>query len=284
MKVISEQASHPVSDSSAHSVPASSAATDQVLRSDDGPVATLTINRPGRGNSITPEAHQAMMRHLAAIRDDKTISVVILTGAGERFFCAGHDLGDVFRSLEPQAAVDELMEGAELARTLRALPQIVIARVNGIASGAGLQIVAAADLAIAAGEARFATPGVNIGLWCYGPMVDLGRNVSSKHAMQMLATGRLFDAEFARSIGLVNEVVARVDLDAAVRTMAMEIAQKSGKTFEMGKPAFYAQLELSREDAYTYSAEVKARHVTHPDAREGIQAFLDKRKPVWTGR
>ncbi len=261
-----------------------SAKADVVLRRDEGAICWLTINRPQRGNSICKATHQALMAHLEALRDNRKISVIVLSGGGERFFCTGHDLADVFEGLEPAAAAAELMEGAELMRAFRAQPQIIIARVEGIAAGAGLQLVAGADLAVAARTARFTTPGVNIGLWCYGPMVDLSRNVAPKHAMQMLATGALVDAEFACQIGLVNQVVESADLDSAVRELAQQIASKSSKTFEMGKPAFYAQLALPVDEAYKHAAQVKAEHVSHVDAREGVQSFLEKRSPNWKGR
>lgn len=262
------------------------AATDAVCvtRRDDGPVCWLTIDRPHRGNSISAATHEELIAHLDTLRDDRSIAVIILSGTGGKIFCAGHDLTETVENLSPEGALKELHESAELMRAFRNQPQIIIARVEGVATAAGCQLVAGADLAVAARGARFATPGVNIGLWCYGPMVELSRNVGTKRAMQMLAMGELIDAECARQIGLINEVVDRDELDGFVTRMARHIASRSSKSFELGKRAFYQQLEMSADDAYEHVGKVKAQHVGHADVREGIQAFLDKRTPKWIGR
>ena len=167
---------------------------------------------------------------------------------------------------------------------IRDQPQIVIAKVEGIASAAGCQLVAAADLAIAETGARFATPGVNIGLWCLTPMVPLSRSVHPKHAMMMLSSGRLFDTDFAQDIGLINQVAAPEDLDAAVDELAADIASKSTFTLALGKQAFYRQLQMPISDAYEYAGNVMVRNMAHHDAREGINAFVEKRPPKWQGR
>ncbi len=163
-------------------------------------------------------------------------------------------------------------------------PQIVIASVEGVATAAGCQLVATCDLAVASDAARFATPGVNIGLWCLTPMVGLSRSVGRKHAMQMLATGQLQDADFAMRIGLVNQLAKPEELAADVKTLADLVASKSGYTLAIGKNALYRQMEMSLSNAYEYAGEVVTRNMLHPDAKEGIRAFLEKRDPVWQGR
>jgi enoyl-CoA hydratase/carnithine racemase len=173
---------------------------------------------------------------------------------------------------------------SRMMQTIVAHPRPVIAKVRGVATAAGLQLVASADLAYAARSARFATPGVNIGLWCLTPMVALGRAVSRKHAMQMLLTGRLYDAEHALRIGLVNEVFDDDALDAEVAELAAEIAGKSTFTVALGKRGFYRQLDMSLPDAYEYAGELVVRNLLAEDATEGIDAFVQKRPPVWKGR
>ena len=163
------------------------------------------------------------------------------------------------------------------------LPKPVIARVHGIATAAGCQLVASCDLAVAADTARFATPGVNIGLFCSTPMVALSRAVGRKAAMEMLLTGELIDAPRAHALGLVNRVVPEADLDAAVAALAGQIAAKSPLTLAIGKEAFYRQAEMGLDDAYAYASEVMTRNMLARDAAEGIDAFLGKRQPVWTG-
>ncbi len=255
-----------------------------VLREDDGAVCYLTINRPNAGNSLSHATVEALLAQLESLRRHDRISVVVLTGAGTRFFCAGHDLREADPERDIEDGRDSAGHLADLVLAMRALPQIVIAKVHGIATGGGCQLVAACDLAIASREARFATPGVNIGLWCWGPMVSLTRCVTPKNAMNMLARGRLFDAEHAFRIGLVSEVVDAGALDATVRQVAEEIGSKSSYTLGLGKQAFYRQLEMTTEAALAYAGELSARNSQHHDAREGIQAFLEKRPPRWTGR
>lgn len=259
--------------------------TQQIVgRVDDGPVSHLTINRPGQGNSLSLATIEALHQHLIDLRARTEISVIVLSGTGGRIFSAGHDLGEILEESTPEFANHLAAKCSEMMLAFRDQPQIIIARVEGVATAAGCQLVAAADLAVAESGARFATPGVNIGLWCLTPQVALSRNVAPKHALQMLTTGRLFDAEHALRIGLVNEVVAPESLDEAVSQLAAEISSKSSYTLAVGKQSFYRQLQMPIADAYAYAGEVMVRNMEHPDATEGIAAFLEKRRPSWTGR
>lgn len=255
-----------------------------VDRVDEGPISYLTINRPKQGNSLSLATIEALHGHLVDLRAQTGISVIVLTGTGGRIFSAGHDLAEVLEEAAPEFSHELAEKCSEMMLAFRSQPQIIIARVEGVATAAGCQLVAAADLAIAESGARFATPGVNIGLWCLTPQVALSRNVAPKHAMQMLTTGRLYDAEYALRIGLVNEVVAPDSLDEAVSQLAAEIASKSSYTLALGKASFYRQLQMPIADAYSYASEVMVRNMEHPDASEGIAAFLQKREPNWTGR
>jgi enoyl-CoA hydratase/carnithine racemase len=208
------------------------------------------------------------------------VRVVVIAAAGPAF-CAGHDLREL-RS-EPHRAVYERVfaQCSALMLQIVHLPKPVIAEVHGIATAAGCQLVATCDLAIAAEEARFATPGVNIGLFCSTPMVALTRAVGRKAAMEMLLTGELVDAATAKQLGLVNRVVQRAELEAATMALAREIAAKSALTVAIGTEAFYRQAELDLGEAYRYAAEVMTRNMLAGDAAEGIDAFLQKRPPVW---
>jgi enoyl-CoA hydratase/carnithine racemase len=227
---------------------------------------------------------RALRGAFAAIAKDETVRVVILAGNGPAF-CAGHDLKELRAGGYDPGYIDELfVECAEVMLAMVRLPQPVIARVHGIATAAGAQLVASADLAIAADDARFATPGVNIGLFCSTPMVALSRNVAPKHAMQMLLTGELIDAATALRFGLVNELAPLGELEARTLDFARRLAAKSPLTLAIGKEAFYRQAELPLAEAYDYARTVMATNLKARDAREGIAAFLDKRPPVWCGR
>jgi enoyl-CoA hydratase/carnithine racemase len=260
-----------------------STVTERVLlRRDEGGIAWLTLHRPGARNALSIALMEALIAELDAIEADPAVKVVVIGGAGPAF-CAGHDLREL-RSRPERAAYRATFElCSRLMTRIVRLPRPVIARVHGVATAAGCQLVASCDLAVAAATARFATPGVNIGLFCSTPMVALSRVVGRKAAMEMLLTGELIDAARAHTLGLVNRVVPDAELDAAVAALAGQIAAKSPLTLAIGKSAFYRQVEMGLDDAYAYVSEVMTRNMLARDAAEGIDAFLDKRAPVWTG-
>jgi enoyl-CoA hydratase/carnithine racemase len=255
--------------------------TPALLRRDEAGVAWLTLNRPAARNALSRALLAALDEALLAIASDASVRVVVIAGAGPGF-CAGHDLREM-RADPGRAAMEALFQkcSAVMTRIVR-LPKPVIARVHGIATAAGCQLVASCDLAVAASDARFATPGVNIGLFCSTPMVALSRNVGRKAAMEMLLTGELIDAASAREIGLINRVVPPDELDGAVAELAEKIAGKSALALAIGKEAFYRQAELDLDAAYAYAAEAMTRNMMARDAAEGIDAFLAKRAPKWT--
>ncbi|MDP4546232.1 enoyl-CoA hydratase [Marinobacter sp. MDS2] len=251
------------------------------LTTDDQGITTLTLNQPERRNSLSLKMLQALGDALSDIATNGSSRVVVLSAAGH-VFCAGHDLKEIRSQFDSHAFQKELFEKcSEVMQQIVNLPQPVIARVAGVATAAGCQLVASCDLAVAEAGARFATPGVNIGLFCSTPMVALSRNVSRKHSMEMLLTGNMIDAERAEQMGLVNRVVEPELLDETVYSMAATIAGKSAHTLNVGKTAFYRQLEMPLNEAYDYTAEVMASNVVSHDAKEGISAFLDKRQPEW---
>jgi enoyl-CoA hydratase/carnithine racemase len=218
--------------------------------------------------------------NLAAIAADAAVRVVVIGGAGPAF-CAGHDLREI-RANPGRANYEVLF--AQCSRLMLAILRLskpVIARVHGVASAAGCQLVATCDLAVAAEDAKFATPGVNIGLFCSTPMVALSRAVGRKPAMEMLLTGDLVGAARARELGLVNRVVPLAELDAEVALLARQIAGKSAHVLAIGKEAFYRQAELGVEEAYAYASEAMTRNMLARDAEEGVDAFIEKRAPVW---
>jgi len=255
-----------------------------LLRTDDQGVTTLALDRPQSRNSLSMGMLRALRGALAELVLDEAVRVVILAGNGPAF-CAGHDLKELRESGYDPGFIEALFaECAEVMLAIVHLPQPVIARVHGVATAAGAQLVASADLAFAADDARFATPGVNIGLFCSTPMVALSRNVAPKHAMQMLLTGELIDAATALRFGLVNELAPLGELEARTLAFARRLAAKSKLTLAIGKEAFYRQAELPLAEAYRYAGTVMAANLRAQDAREGIAAFLDKRPPVWCGR
>ncbi|WP_346297375.1 enoyl-CoA hydratase [Rhodopseudomonas sp. P1] len=258
--------------------------TPYVLRADDDGVTTLTLNRPQARNALSQGMLEALRGALADIAADASVQVLIIAGSGPAF-CAGHDLKELRAGNYDPGYVDRLFAAcAEVMQAIVHLPKPVIARVHGVATAAGAQLVASADLAFAADDARFATPGVNIGLFCSTPMVALSRNLTRKHAMQMLLSGDLIDAETAFRFGLINEVVPAAELEQRTLAFARQIASKSPLTLAIGKEAFYRQAELSLADAYAYTSQVMAKNLQAEDAKEGIDAFLGKRQPVWCGR
>lgn len=250
----------------------------------DGKTAYLYLNRPSSGNSLSRRMIRELHSALDALSGRTDINVIVIGGVGKRIFCAGHDLKEFDAAEDPEFYKLVSVECSAMMQAIVNQPQVVIASVEGVASAAGCQLVATCDLAVASASARFATPGVNIGLWCLTPMVGLSRAVGRKHAMQMLATGRLFDAEFALRIGLVNEVVPDDSLEDEVKKLADAIASKSGYSLALGKAAYYRQMGMSLSDAYEYAGELVMRNMLHHDAREGIRAFIEKREPVWRGR
>ncbi len=257
--------------------------TDPLLRDDRDGVATLRLNRPNRANALSEELIGALQVALDEIGPDAGIRVVVIAAEG-RAFSAGHDLKQMRQ--HPERGYYDALFGRcrRLMTTLREIPQPVIAKVQGLATAAGCQIVASCDLAVAASDARFATSGIDVGLFCATPAVPLSRNVSRKRAFEMLMTGEFIDAETARDWGLVNRVVPAQQLDAEVDALARAIASKSRVAVETGKRMFYRQLEMTLDEATAYAAEVMARNMLAEDAGEGIDAFLGKRAPVWKGR
>ncbi|MGO1503138.1 MAG: enoyl-CoA hydratase [Marinobacter sp.] len=248
---------------------------------DENGITTLTLNQPDRRNSLSMGMLDALSEAFTDIAGDNTTRVVVIAAAG-KVFCAGHDLREIREQLDSEDFQLALFKRcSEVMQQIVNLPKPVIARVAGVATAAGCQLVASCDLAVAVDTARFATPGVNIGLFCSTPMVALSRNISRKHAMEMLLTGEMIDATRAEQLGLVNRVVDESQLDETVYAMARTIAEKSGHTLEIGKGAFYQQLEMPLAEAYDLTAKVMAENMLANDAREGICAFLDKRKPQW---
>jgi len=254
-----------------------------LLRRDDGGVAWLTLNRPGQRNALSIELLTALQREIDAIAGDKAAKVVVIAGAGPAF-CSGHDLREMRANPSRKHYETVFNLCSRLMLSITKLPKPVIARVHGIATAAGCQLVATCDLAIASEGARFATPGVNIGLFCSTPMVPLSRAVGRKAAMEMLLTGDFVEAARARELGLVNRVVPAESLDTEVNELAQQIIQKSAFIVSIGKEAFYRQTELGLADAYAYASEVMTRNMLTRDAEEGIDAFLEKRPPSWEDR
>jgi enoyl-CoA hydratase/carnithine racemase len=250
--------------------------TDLIVK-DDGPVTGITLNRPEKRNALS----LALMEELTLALSDASGRVIVIGGAGP-CFSAGHDLAEMtgrdvafYRRLFDACTV--LME------TVQSVPQPVIARVHGVATAAGCQLAASCDLVVAEESARFATPGVKIGLFCSTPMVPLSRAVGRKRALQMLLTGQFIDCRTAADWGLVNEVVGADDLDARVVALAASIAEASPLTLQIGKEAFYRQVDLDQRQAYDLTKEVMSVNAMAGDAQEGMAAFLEKRQPQWSG-
>jgi len=259
-----------------------------LLREDADSIAILTLNRPQQRNSLSEGLIAALTAALADIANDKRVRVVVLAANGPAF-SAGHDMKEMTARRADadrgRAYFKMLMDACStMMQAIVHLPKPVIACVHGPASAAGCQLVASCDLAIASDAAKFATPGVNIGLFCSTPMVALSRNVARKHAMEMLLTGDLMDAQDARRIGLINRAVPAGTERQATLALARQIAAKSALTVKIGKEAFYRQLEMSLADAYRYAADVMVENMLVRDAEEGIGAFIEKRTPTWEDR
>ncbi len=254
-----------------------------VLRQDEAGVATLTLNRPKQYNALSQAMLEALQAVLDTVAVDKTVRVVVIAGAGPAF-CAGHDLKEMRAQTDPAFHHALFAQCVRVMLTINRLPQPVIARVHGIATAAGCQLVAACDLAVAADNARFATSGINVGLFCATPGVALSRNLSRKQALELLLTGEFIDAPTALRQGLVNRIAPLDQLDAAIGQLADSICNKSPLAIAMGKELFYQQLEMGLEKAYARASAVMACNMNSEDAREGIDAFIAKRKPTWQGR
>ncbi|HJR21258.1 MAG TPA: enoyl-CoA hydratase [Dongiaceae bacterium] len=255
--------------------------TDLVLREEVEPgIVRLTLFRPDARNALSLELMRQLMMQLESMAYDDEVRVVIIGGAGPAF-CAGHDLKELRADPSPEFYNKVFSLCGRLMQAIADFPRPVIAEVKGIATAAGCQLVATTDLAIAAEDARFATPGVNIGLFCSTPMVALTRAVAPKHAMEMLLTGEMIDAQEAVRIGLINKAVPATELTEATMTLARKIAAKSIQTLKFGKGAFYRQIDMDLKHAYDYAAHIMTENMQALDAEEGIDAFLQKRKPVW---
>jgi enoyl-CoA hydratase/carnithine racemase len=245
---------------------------------EDG-VAVLTLNNPGRRNALSSELLETLKEYLARFKDDRSVRVVVLRAEGP-VFSSGHDLNELIdRDEGSYTAVFEVC--TQVMEAIRLLPKPVIAQVQGLATAAGCQLVATCDLAVAAESAGFATPGVQIGLFCTTPGVALGRAVHTKKAMEMLLTGTPISAREALEVGLVNRVVPDEELEERVMELARQISSASSQTLAIGKPAFYRQIEMDRPAAYDLAQKVMVDNLLKEDAQEGISAFLEKREPHW---
>ncbi len=243
-------------------------------------IATLRLDDPSSRNALSTQVMSEISAALEQIATNGEVAVLIIEATGPSF-SAGHNLKEVMRDRSPDHMQALFNQCSEMMQAIVNLPQPVIAKVDGIATAAGCQMVASCDLAFATKTSRFATPGVNIGLFCSTPMVALSRNVSPKHAMEMLLSGEFIDAEHAARIGLINRALDMKELDQTVASFAANIASKSTHTIKTGKAAFYKQLSMPLEDAYEFASDVMASNMQSQDAAEGITAFLEKRDPKW---
>jgi len=244
--------------------------------------AVVTLNRPQRRNALSLELMRELIRCLDTISGNQEIRAVILAASGP-VFSSGHDLSEMTgRSVTGYREIFDVC--SELMQKIQAIPQPVIAEVQGVATAAGCQLVASCDLAVAADTARFATPGVKIGLFCTTPMVALTRAIGRKRALEMLLTGRMVSAQEAVEWGLINAAVPAGQLAQTTRALAQQVATASPFTVALGKQAFYAQIDLDQPKAYAYAKEVMSMNSLAADAQEGITAFLEKRSACWTGR
>jgi len=255
-----------------------------ILSARDRGVATLTLNRPERFNPLSSAMISALQAELNQIAEDSSVRVVVLAAKGKGF-CAGHDLQEMRAHAGDQVWQRQLFdECSRMMVSLTKMPQPVIARVHGIATAAGCQLVSMCDLAVAAESAKFAMPGVNIGVFCSTPAVGVARNIGRKRAMEMLITGTPIDAKTAMDWGLVNRVVPADTLDAEVERFVEAVLARSPAAVRLGKQAFYRQIDRSLEAAYDLASETMARNLMLEDAAEGMDAFLEKRRAVWRGR
>src|SRR5690625_1059364 len=254
-----------------------------LLQENRGDIAWLTLNRPRQYNALSEELLAELTTTFRALAEDTSLRAVVLSGAGKAF-CAGHDLKQM-RANPQQDYYRRLFAAcSQMMLAIRDLPVPVLARVHGIATAAGCQLVGTCDLAVASSDARFATSGINAGLFCSTPAVALSRNVGTKPAFEMLVTGDFIDAQEARRLGLINRVAAPEALDREVEALLNQILDKSPVAVRTGKKMFYEQQGKALEEAYAYAAEVMACNMMAEDAGEGIDAFIEKREAVWRGR
>lgn len=255
-------------------------------RNDTGAVAQLRLNAPDRLNALSDEMLAALQAEFDKLREDRSIRAITLSGAGKAF-CAGHDLKQMTAGRQSEDGGKAYFQNlfnrcAKMMMSIQSLPQPVVAQVHGIATAAGCQLVATCDLAVAAEGTRFGVNGVNIGLFCSTPMVALSRNIPRKLAFEMLTTGDFITAERAAELGLVNRVVPEMLLEHETISLAEQLASKLGSAVKIGKEAFYQQLQMPLDQAYSYTGEVMAQNMLHRDTEEGISAFIEKRPPNWT--
>lgn len=246
----------------------------------DGPVATVTMNRGAQFNALSSAMIDALQSAFDQIAAAPELRVVVLAGAG-RAFCAGHDLREMRATPELAFYQRLFAQCTRMMRTIQSMPQPVIARVQGVATAAGCQLVATCDLAVASADARFAVSGVNLGLFCSTPSVALSRNLGRKEAFEMLVTGDFISADQARERGLINRVVQADRLDDEIAALAAQIVAKPAVAIAMGKSMFYRQIEMGTDAAYQLAGQTMACNMMDDDAMEGVQAFIDKRKPSW---
>ncbi len=254
-----------------------------VLYQEENGVATLTLNRPKKFNALSEAMLITLQEELDAIAKNESVRLVILQGAG-KVFCAGHDLKEMIANRKEAYYHSLFKQCSKMMMTLNQMPQPIIAKVHGIATAAGCQLVAACDLAVAAEDTRFATSGINVGLFCSTPAVPVSRNIPRKQAMELLLTGEFIDANTALSWGLLNRVAPLEKLDDEIQKLADAILSKSSVAVFTGKKMFYKQLETKMEDAYAYAGDIMACNMMAEDVSEGVDAFINKRQAVWKGR
>lgn len=254
-----------------------------LIREDENGITRLTLNRPQQYNALSSALLSELQAALDDISADDSIHVVIIAANGKGF-CAGHDLEELRSSEERAFHLDLFNRSGRIMLSINTMPQPVIAQVNGIATAAGCQLVANCDLAIATTDSRFAVSGINLGLFCSTPAVPLSRNLSRKQAMRMLLTGDFISAGQAQAYGLINDVVREDELQQATTDLAHKITAKSPLAIKLGKQMFYQQLPMDLSAAYAFAGERMACNMDSEDAREGIDAFIEKRAPEWKGR
>jgi len=261
---------------------ANDGSAENVSLSVNSEIATLTLNDPGSRNALSSDVMAKIQNILDEIKIASDIHVVILQATGP-IFCSGHNLKEIMGDSRESQMQILFRQCSQMMQSIVNLPKPVIAKVDGMATAAGTQLVASCDLAFASASSKFATPGVNLGLFCSTPMVALSRNVSPKHAMEFLLGGEFMDADHAARVGLINRAMPESELDDVVLGFAQRIASKSPLTVRTGKTAFYQQLTMPLAEAYDYTSQVMSENMQTRDAQEGISAFLEKRDPKWRG-